>query len=332
MIFVLKNSCFGQNAKTQRLLELADLVTRGRHRIYVEDEGDMHYLSWKAALPPELSDDWDLSLELSMELEALEPARYEIIVCETVQFDGRSTPPVLAVEEAARLGREPYRIFVENDGADRDFLLTFSNAQQKSKLEELEQENLLRFEHCGGIGELKKKVLAHVKKHQLFGLVCATVFDSDAPSPGTPSSQALAVEHCCADNGLQGFMLKRRAIENYLALDWMISWANSRPNRASRLKSVGCFKSFCQLNSEQKRHFHMKKGLSADNAAILAGSIKLYNGTDPAVLKNLQNGFGDDVGSEIYAQDWVKNSQSAQDQDAWDEVNSIVSKVMVLCR
>lgn len=332
MIFTLKKSCFGQQAKTIRLLELADLVVRGRHRIYVEDDADEGYLDWVSTLGRDLADIWNLSLTLSMELEALEPARYEISVCETTQLNYTSTPPVLAVDEASRLGREPYRIFVENDNADRDFLLTFSNAQQKSKFEELEQESLLSFEHCGGIGELKKKVLAYRNKHQLFGLICTTVFDSDAPRPGAPSGQALAVENCCTVNSLKAFMLKRRAIENYLALSWVNTWANSRPSKASRQRSVECFKSFCQLTPEQRKHFHMKRGLAVDSAAIQDGSIDLYDGTDSDVLESLQNGFGNDLGSEIYSQDWVQNSQSVEDQDAWGEVNSVVSEVLVLCR
>ncbi len=332
MIFEVKNSCFETNPKTQRLLELADFVVRGRHRIYVEDEEDAKYKTWVKTLPQDLADGWQLALDVSVESEALEPAKLTVSVCEKATIGVDSMPPSLTVEDAARLGREPYRIFVENSDADRNFLLTFSNSQQKRKLEDLERENLLRFEHCGGIGDLSNKVQAHLDKNPLFCQVCAAVYDSDATKPNSPSAQAKAVETFCAERTLANFMLKRRAIENYLMLGWINSWANCRPSREARKQAISRFVNLCKLSSSQKGHFHMKRGLLADANEMKNGAHDLYQDVDGCVLEQLQNGFGSDIGSDIYSQTWVQNSQSSEDQDAWDEVNSVVSEVMVLCR
>jgi len=332
MIFELKTSCFQLNPKTQRLLELADFVVRGRHRIYVEDEDDAAYAAWVAGLPRDLAEGWQLALDFSVEAEALEPARLTISVCEKAQTGAAPISPSLTVEDAARLGREPFRVFVENSDADRNFLLTFSNSEQKRKFEDLESENLLRFEHCGGIGDLSNKVQAHLEKNYFFSKVCAAVYDSDATQPNMPSNQANALEKFCAERMFASFMLKRRAIENYLMLSWINSWANQRPSRESRKQAIRKFENLCKLSPSQRRHFHMKKGLLADAKEMSNGANSLYQGVEASVLEQLQQGFGSGIGSDIYSQTWVQNSQSSEDQDAWDEVNGVVSEVMVLCR
>ena len=190
----------------------------------------------------------------------------------------------------------------------------------------------MRFEHCGGIGDLSNKVEAHLAKNPLFFKVCAAVYDSDATKPNSPSAQAKAVETYCAERTLASFMLKRRAIENYLMLGWINSWANGRPSREARKQAVSKFVSLCKLSPLQRSHFHMKRGLAADANEMQGGNHEFYQDVDGGVLEQLQGGFGSDIGSDIYSETWVQNSQSSEDQDAWNEVNSVVSEVMVLCR
>lgn len=332
MIFLLDTSCFGEGSNTFCLIELADLVLKGRHRLFVQDDAHVDYRDWANRLQKELSEIWNFSLDLSMELEALEPAKHTILVCEVTHPNYTSSPPILDVKEASRLAKQPYRVFVENDDADRDFLLTFSSNEQKVKINELEKENLIRFEHSGGIGELKKKVEKFARKHPLNHTICASVFDSDAPKPGGASTQAVAVKNLCAAHFISGFMLERRAIENYLMRSWIETWVNDRPNRESRQQFIRLFRCFCQLSAEQRKHFHMKKGLSADRTGVSDGSIDLYDDVEEALLKRLENGFGSDVGSDLYSQPWVQSSQPSEDPEAWDEVNRVVRDIMVLCR
>src|SRR5687768_12438978 len=149
----MEESCFANTPKTFELLQLANFVLKGRHRLYVKNLVHADYLSWTRRLPGELLDVWDLSLDLSMEQEALEPARITVNVCEFGTSNPVLPSPVLNVEQASRLAAEPYRIFVENDDADRDFLITYADNNQRRKIKELESSNLIRFEHCGGIGE-----------------------------------------------------------------------------------------------------------------------------------------------------------------------------------
>lgn len=332
MIFVVKASCFETNLKTKRLLDLADFVVRGRHRIYVEDEHDVNYTTWVETLPQELADDWQLALDYSVEADALEPAKLMVSICENVTSDADAIPPSLTVEDAALLGREPFRIFVENNDADRNFLLTFANSQQKRKLEDLEKESLLRFEHCGGIGDVVNKLNSHIAQNPLFFEVCAAVYDSDAKSPNAPSAQAKYVGNFCGQRSVANFMLSRRAIENYLMPSWIRAWSSKRPNQDARKQAFKKLDSFLRLTVQQRSHFHMKKGFAADAHEMQGDADTLFQGLDVDVLEPLKNGFGNSIGSDLYSETWVQDSQSNEDQGAWDEVNSVVSEVLVLCR
>jgi hypothetical protein len=330
LIFEIESTCFHEHPRTLDLLKLAEIVLKGRHRIYLADETHPDYMNWKLGLSIELVEIWDISLELSMELEALEPAAYTIKVCDAREPDHSATPPLLNVEQATHLAAEPFRIFVENDDADRDFIFTFSDSQQQAKLNELEAASLVSFIHCGGIGDLPKKAKKFTDKAILFPKISAAVFDSDAPQPNEASDQsnaALAVCHSC---GVAAFVLKRRAIENYLHISWLNTWANQ--SKASRIKYTNLFKTFCSLSEDQRSHFHMKKGLKADLTEINDGAITLYQDVDIATQGKLEDGFGSTVGSDLYSSDWVQNSETSEDQVGWDEVNGIVRKFLVLCR
>lgn len=293
MIFQIESTCFHEHPRTLDLLKLAEVVLKGRHRVYLADETDPDYLNWKLGLTIELVEIWDISLELSMELEALEPAAHTIKVCDAREPDHSATPPWLNVKQAAHLAAEPFRIFVENDDADRDFFFTFSDSQQQAKLNELEAASLVSFIHCGGIGDLPKKAKKFADKAILFPKISAAVFDSDAPQPNEASNQsnaALAVCHSC---GVEAFVLRRRAIENYLHKSWLNSWINQ--SKASRNKYTKLFVAFCSLSEDQRSHFHMKKGLKADRTQINAGTITLYQDVDIAAKGELEDGFGGTV-------------------------------------
>lgn len=310
---------------------MAHMVLKGRHRLYVADLGDFGYLDWLNSLTTSLEELWVLALDTSMELEALEPAKYGVVVCEDAAQCGDRAHLVLRVEEAERLIREPFRVYVENDDADRDFLLTFANAEQFRKISELEYENFLSFEHCGGITELPKKVAKYVQKHPTNHLNCSAIFDSDAPAPGMVSHHASSAKMNCDNIGISSHILQRRAIENYLMRGWLETWVN-RSTRSSRSQKLEVFKCFCKLTLEQRSHYHMKNGLKADQAQINNGTVTLYAGLSASDIVTLNDGFGTSLAADLYAEEWVKNTQSVDDVDAWKEVNGIVKEILVLCR
>lgn len=332
MIFDLDVSCFKHGAETFELVTLAKAVLNGRHRLFVSDYKNNDYLEWLTGLDLNLRETWELSLDHSFKIEALEPAKISIKVCQNSEPNCLSSPPVLRVVDASSLATEPFRVFVENDDADRDFLLTFADSDQKSKIEELEKKKLLRFEHSGGIGELKKKVSRFAKKNPLHPKICVAVFDSDAPQPDDISPDALAVVKECKDNDVGAFMLKRRAIENYLLRSWLNSWANCS-HKSKRSENIDRFNNFCKLNESQRAHFHMKNGLNADLGKIADEVITLYRDLDETVKRRLKRGFGSGVGSELYSSLWVQdNTHPTEDPEAWDEVNGIVKEFLTLCR
>lgn len=330
MIFELEESCFLKTQKTFELLQIASFVLKGRHRLYVKNADHYDYLNWRQELPQELADIWDLSLDYSMEQEAREPAPLTVSVCEISTERLSPSSPALGIDQASRLAAEPFRIFVENDDADRDFLITFSNDQQKRKIKDLESHNLIRFEHCGGIGELKKKIIKFANRHALHQLISIAVFDSDAPRPNDHSPNALAVVAASKEKGVATFMLKRRAIENYLLRSWLSTWINKSKDR--RNKYLECFNHFCQLNISQRSHYHMKQGLSTDIAKISGGNFDLYDGLNDKQRDALMTGFGSDIGSELYSSTWVQESHPTDDPEGWNEVNAIVRDFLVLSR
>lgn len=307
---------------------MANMALKGRHRLYISDEGDQSYLEWFASLGTSLEEQWRLALDTSMDLEALEPAPFNVTVCEDADQSHDPNNLVLGIREAERLTREPFRVYVENDDADRNFLLTFSNQEQARKIAELEDENLLSFEHCGGISELRKKVRTYARARVTNFLNCTAVFDSDAASPAAISNDAALAEERCRRSGMQSFMLKRRAIENYLTRGWLNTWVNSQADE----KKVRIFDCFARMSLEQRSHFHMKKGLKADQAKIDDGTITLYAGITESDLDCLNDGFGPSLAADLYAKDWVQTVQSVDDAGAWEEVNGMVNKILVLCR
>ena len=264
-----------------------------------------------------------------MELEAREPAEFTVKVCDTTESNLNAVPPIMNVEQAAHFAEEPFRIFVENDGADRDFLITFSNSEQKTKIEELEGARLIRFEHCGGITELPKKVAKFINRGNLNSSIAIAVFDCDAPQPNEASAQSKTALSECENRGVAAFRLKRRAIENYLLRSWLNTWVNE--TRTKRNSYLEVYKAFCELSDTQRAHFHMKKGLNADKHGITDGTINLYGDLSEESQRKLDKGFGN-AGSDLYASAWVQDSQPSEDQNGWNEVNGIVHSFLLLCR
>ncbi|WP_143540117.1 hypothetical protein [Rhodovulum sulfidophilum] len=331
MIFELNRSCFVGDKGTMSLICMANIALKGRHRLYVCHPEDEAYLKWFEGLGASLQENWRVALDTSISLEALEPAKYSVLVCNDTDqcYDRESL--VLDLSAAERLIYEPFKVFVENNGADRDFLLTFSTHAQFNKIRELERANLFSFEHCGGITELPKKVEKYANERRVNYLNCSAVFDSDAPSPDAASKEAIIAKDVCDRHGVFPHVLRRRAIENYLSRDWLNTWVNKSPKSAKSNKKK-IFTSYCRLNLEQRSHFHMKRGLKVDQDGIESGDITLYSDVSEEDLCTLNEGFGDSLAGDLYAADWVQNAQTVNDSDAWGEVNGMINEILVRCR
>lgn len=331
MIFELNKSCFESGDSTNLLLSMANIVRKGRHRLFVPKDANDAHEKWLGGLGLDLEKEWRNSLDDSMLLEAREPAEQNAIVCNETPQCLEPGELVLSVQTAERIVREPFRIFVENDGADRCFFLTFSNEEQFLKIKELEGENLLVFEHCGGITELPKRVARYVNSRGYNCLNCSAMFDSDAPAPDALSRQAIFARSTCEDHNVPSFVLRRRAIENYIQIEWLNTWVNKVPRSARRGK-LKLFNAYCRLAENQRSHFHMKNGLNADQRGIESGTISIYRDVPQDDLDILKDGFGTSLAEDIYFEDWVQNTFTTDDAEAWNEVNGVVNEILVLCR
>ena len=327
MIFKLSSSCFRCQINPMPLIALAHKVLNGRHRFYVPNERDDAYIKWVCELGPLVAKQWHLASRTSMELEAREPATVSVTVCEESALCDDRKNLIVRVADVNRIIQQPFKVFVENDNSDRNFLLTFSNTHQFNKIIELECQNLLSFEHCGGISELRRRVKTYATNAQNY-LNCTAVFDSDAPSPGVISRDARKAEEQCDSLGLDFFRLRRRAIENYLMRDWLKTWVNNKKDKSK----IKIFDIFAKLSLEQRSHFHMKNGLKKDKSDIDNGTLTLYKDVNRKDLVWLQDGFGPNLASELYAEEWIQKVQSVDDTTAWEEVNGMVNAILVQCR
>ncbi|MDD7909288.1 hypothetical protein PUV47_05110 [Pseudovibrio exalbescens] len=293
------------------------------------DQEGPNYITWFKRQSSEIKEEWQTSLDHSIESEALEPAKFPIAVRDDSPENTQTSPPTVHLETAVRLANNPYRIFLENDGSDRDFVFTYSNQQQLKKLRTLEKEGLLRFENCGGITELPRKIQQYVAKHPLNSINASAVFDCDASAPNQPSPQSNAATAACTEAGVEKFRLNRRAIENYLHPSWLNTWVNE--NRTRKARKLGLYKAFCGLSRDQKAHFHMKDGLSKDKEAIAQNTLTLYNNVSQENRRKLNSGFGARI-AELYAKDWIQEKDHFTHGDTWTEVNGIVTRILALSR
>jgi hypothetical protein len=324
LLFLLTESCFSKEQNIMQLAELAQIVIRGRHRIYVSNDKSEEYSAWLTKQSKGFVDEWQLALDFSVEQEAREPARSEAEV-----VDSENSASALSLIDAVRLARDPFRIFVENDESDKNFLLSYSSNLQKRRLRDLEENGLVRFEHCGGITLIPQRVPRYVKASSWYCKNSVAVFDSDALQPNIPSTQSNAALHVCQQQSVKAFRLQRRAIENYIQKPWINTWVNNKP-RGQRKVFVQAFQAFCSLNSDQAAHFNMKHGFSGDQKVEGANAGNLYNGIAPQTLSYLKNGFGNNLAT-LYAEDWVQAEKNKSD-GAWNEVNSIVTELLALLR
>ncbi|MCK5797257.1 MAG: hypothetical protein KAI47_08745, partial [Deltaproteobacteria bacterium] len=85
----------------------------------------------------------------------------------------------LTVADAVEVASKPFRVFLENGGSDRGFLLALFRPEDRQWIERRADKEWLEFEGWGGTGELHKRV-KWALKHDSRMIRSAALFDGDA--------------------------------------------------------------------------------------------------------------------------------------------------------
>lgn len=327
MLFKLTDECFAHSTNSSDLLGLSQSVLRGCHGITVSDEDAVHYGSWLDRQTLETREEWELAISETARRQAMGPSAREAEVVHSAASNFDSVPFEISPREAVTFSRSPFRIFVENDNADKNFLLAFSNSFQAKELASLEDEDFIVFEHCGGITHLPSRLEARLARNARFKHMVAAVYDSDSLEPNVRSSQADRVHQSCVKAGVPSYCLERRSIENYLPLWALTSWANINRNRADRAKLVQAKNALAGLLASQHHHFNMKNGLNGDGPRL---SDAVWGGLNRESRLALEQGFGQDVAS-MFDEDWVRDKVSQRDS-GWEEINQVIVSILELVR
>ena len=155
-------------------------------------------------------------------------------------------------QDALEFLNTPVYIIVENFESDKFFLKALIHAYKLKELERAFQNDWLRIEGVGGIGEIPKKIDDYFENHQRFPPKLYIWVDSDRKFPGD-DHHAQPIVDKCAEKGLVTLtILYKRAIENYLPLEAL----RTVPDELQHV-----YKAYHSLNNPDKwDYYNMKKG------------------------------------------------------------------------
>ncbi len=306
---------------------MAALALYGKHRIIVSDDSDPKFRAWLSELTEQHRDEWNLILTDGYVSEAHEPAERAVFVVPDGDADWSAYPPKLPLTDAAGFLQLPFLALLENWSSDKGFLLSVATNEQRDFLNKMVARGALQFENGGGISNMPKRVQSLT---QTVGtnLRMWAMFDGDALRPGAPSADSERLRVACESGGVPHHQLSRRCIENYLPQPVITSWANrsvkSRPDRTRKLRA------FYRMNEAQRFHFNMKNGFRRDAGRTDATADNLYNGVSAADRTCLADGFDDGIAESFGSGDISEIDLRAD--GSWDELSSMVSKLVALVR
>jgi len=224
--------------------------------------------------------------------------------------------PKLNIADARQFIPIPFKIFVENNQADKAFLLSLLADEYRETLVELELNHWLIFVHGGGTGDLLKQISWEANNTMRADLRCFSYFDNDGLVPLKPSAKSVQISEECQRYGIKHHQLARRAIENYIPISALELWASEQQSRRARhmRRQLTPFK---KLSNEERDHFNMKSGPHGDDNTIIYPALSVDE------VRQLQKGFGTKVAT-IYHHAYFRRKAKGQDfQRAAAEVDTL---------
>jgi hypothetical protein len=275
--FILHDDLFGQ-ASVVDLLRLFATAVDGRHRVQPAGTPSNAWSTWLEALPADAQEAVKFAADWSTKENASRPSSITFDVA--LRTQSAWSKDELTLGDAVDLAYRPHYLFLENAESDGCFLMAMLTVEERDWLENLREREWLVFYTAGGLLEIPKHV-AWAKKARARLVRAAVLFDSDAVEApaSTPESDAnfmkrlhensLAVLKTCReaqagdDAILAHYVLRRRAIENYIPMAALERWADSvnGSNRRNRQKLVAAF---AALPADRRHRYHLKKGYAKD--------------------------------------------------------------------
>jgi hypothetical protein len=311
-------------------LDLTALIKFGvdeRHLIQVEpaDADELH--NWLDKQSEDIREECELAFAFGYRLDTDEygqfsPFTIQVGCVNEAKWDQKE--PLLPLDIALKFLSQPFIIFVENRRNDSAFLRATATGWGKQKLEKFLNEDWLKFEAGGGMGEILKYVEEISEQPEKYRRHFV-LFDSDAKKPKMIDKKSQKVVQACSDKFICYHQLRRREIENYLPLAALWEWTKihkQKDIRTSRRKQVDAFE---KLFLKQRHHFDMKKGFQGD-FKIKAGEKgtekehrlvgNFYQNVSTEIRIVLAQGFGNNI-AELFKEEqfpikkeWLHNDNS----------------------
>lgn len=272
------------------LLALFRLGFSGRHLLQSDPLLDSRVEAWLRSQADVVASECRLALELGIRQDARFPAANLLWVTDGTTASRKGCGTVLSLKDAVGFLQRPFRILVEDNVADRNFVLAVAMSESRKVLIEGESKNWVTFEHGGGSGMAQRAELYCASRFE--SLRTWVLADSDALAPGLQSTQANSVARACGQN-IPFHLLLRRAIENYLPVAALEHWAEHSPmpasQRVGRKQRVRVLKT---LKPEQRHHYNMKEGFKGDaNRSDKDDAKALYEDVPLQSRRMLADGF-----------------------------------------
>lgn len=325
MLVVLEPSFF-EGADDFQQASLIGFVVRSRHKLVVSDETSAAYIKWRTSASPHIISALDQSQTVAFAvLTAPSSSRIGRISVNGESIDRWDRPvPSLSINCSLDLLARPVLLFVENNSADRNFLLRFMTHEERAQVIDFQSRGWLYFVHGGGIGDLRRQVADHSEaihrsmRPNLMYALC----DSDALLPGGTSLNAKLVSETCASLGIPHHCLARRNIENYITRNALAQWCDK--NKRAKPKMFRRLQALFRLTDAQRHHFNVKKGLAGDEDPASKALYRSMGEYDRGLLKE---GFGTNVSSCFEFDGWITRKDLEED-NSWVEMRSTIDSVL----
>jgi hypothetical protein len=298
----------------------------GRHRI---DADLQHPLirAWLNDQSSALQEEIQFAIDITAEAEALDPSHTRAVVGVFANNDWGTHPIHIRIDDARRFLETPFAVLLEDNVTDRDFLLKMLTSQERQFVEKQVQEGFLRFDHGGGLDNMRKKVTEDAANGATRHIKWV-LFDSDALRPGEPSNQSEQLRAACGD--IPNYQLRRRHSESYLTHEALRLWAASGGPRAVREVRFAKLRAFLRMQDEQRHHFNMKDGFEKDAKREDASAGDLYADLTGEDTRQLAHGFGGNI-KALFSGATVTEGDLRRDS-GWNELRPVLTQLLARMR
>lgn len=317
MIVVLAESVFSPD-HPETAVELMTLIANSRHIVFADIEA------------PAFQEWVNSAGTFGARLQQMITASTKLIIGGAAQnkinvhvghTSWNDPAPTLSVADAKLYLPIPFKIFVENNDSDKEFLLSLLDDVKRDYLLDLQQKHWLIFVHGGGTGDLQKQIVSEAENTMGAYLRSFAYFDNDGFVPGQPSKKTLQIAKECEKHRFHYHQLTRRAIENYIPISGLALWASTKDNRRAR-NTRSQLTPFKKLSDDERDHFNMKSGPAGDGKSAVK-----YPNINEHELSLISKGFGQKVATVFKHADFRSKAIRRDIQRAVLEIEKLYARL-----